>query len=138
VAGQKQFVVLLNIHPKIGARAKVARQTQCCIGGNPAMLVDDLADAGDRHMQFQSEAVDRNSQRLHELLAEHFAGVNRSTGDIPAFFRTHDAHYSVFLRSVVVDDFHVIDAITLPTETDAPLIANANTMPPRSATLQNP
>src|SRR5450756_821417 len=94
VPGQKQFVVLLNIHPEIGARAEVARQTQCCIGGDPAMLVDDLADAGDRYVQFQSEAVDRNSQRLHELLAEHFAWVNRRTGDIPAAFWTHDAHIS--------------------------------------------
>jgi len=68
VPGQKQFVVLLDIHPEIGARTEVPRQTQSCIGGDPAVLVDDLADAGDRHVQFQSEAVDRNSQRLHELL----------------------------------------------------------------------
>src|ERR1035438_6710716 len=36
-----------------------------------------------RHVQFQSEAVDRNSQRLHELLAKHFARVDRRTADIP-------------------------------------------------------
>jgi hypothetical protein len=58
VPGQQQFVVLLNIHPEIGARAEVPRQTQCCIGRDPATLVDDLADADDRYVQFQSEAVD--------------------------------------------------------------------------------
>src|ERR1700674_2567782 len=98
VPGQQQFIVLLNIHPEIGARAEVPCQTQCCIGGNPATLVDDLADAVDRYVQFQSEAVERNSQRLHELLAEHFAWVNRRTGDIPAAFRTHDAH--IFAPSI--------------------------------------
>lgn len=36
-----------------------------------------------------------------------------------------------------VDNLHVIDAITLPPETDAPLIANANAMLPGSVTLQN-
>jgi hypothetical protein len=128
--GQKQFVVLLKIHPEVGGRAEVPRQTQCCIGGNPATLIDDLTDAGDRHMQFQSEAVDRNSQRLHELLAEHFAWVNRRTGDIPAAFRTHDAHIFAPLHLVIIDNFHIVDPITLPSETDSPLIADANAMQP--------
>ena len=47
VPGQQQFIVFLKIHPEIGARAEVPCQTQCCIGGNPATLVDDLADAGE-------------------------------------------------------------------------------------------
>ena len=102
----------------------------------PRRLVDNLADAGNRNVQLQREAVDRNSQRLHELLAEHFARVNRRTGDIPAAFRTLDAHIFASLRSVVIDDFHIIDAIVLPTETDAPLVVDANAMLPGPVALR--
>ena len=51
-------MVLLDIHPEIGAGAEVPRQAQCGVGGDSTALVDDLADAGDRHVQFQGKAGD--------------------------------------------------------------------------------
>jgi hypothetical protein len=79
-------------------------------------------------VQFQGEAIDRNSQGLHELLAEHFSWVNRGTRDVPAAFRPQDIHICDPSVLVVVDNFHLVSAITLPSETDAPLIVDTNAM----------
>ena len=44
---------------------------------------------------------------------------------------------SSFLHLVIIDNLHIVDAITLPSETDAPLIADANAMQPGPIALKS-
>ena len=71
-----EVVEILEIEPKFGVGVKISREAEGGFGGDAAALVSNFTDACGRDTQFQSELVDGQIQRLHEVLAEDFAGVD--------------------------------------------------------------
>src|ERR1700694_283373 len=53
----EKIVASLEIHPELRRRSEAARQTQCGVGGDPALAVDNVSDAARRHPEFEGESV---------------------------------------------------------------------------------
>src|SRR5208282_5111179 len=75
--GQLKREVTLHIEPELGRGIEVPRQSQCRVAGDGATLGNDVLDAGDRHPDALCEAIGADPQRLHELLAQLLARVDR-------------------------------------------------------------
>ncbi len=75
--GNAQIVFRLKVQPEGRRSAEVPSQTQRSIGGHGAATGQDLAQACLRDVQDLGQGVGRQAERLHELLAEDGAGVDR-------------------------------------------------------------
>ena len=51
-------------------------------GGDGAAFACDVADAGGGDEEFEGEAVGGEAKRLHKVLAQSFAGMNRGHGEV--------------------------------------------------------
>jgi hypothetical protein len=77
VFGDFELVVLLHVHPELGAIFEVAAQPQSGIRGDAAALIHDLSNARDRHMKVHRQSVHAEAQGLQEFLAQDFPGMDR-------------------------------------------------------------
>jgi hypothetical protein len=69
VLSQFEFVVCLQIHPKLGRGPKVARQPKGSVRSDGALAADDIVDTGYRNQQLDSEPVGGEAKRFQELFA---------------------------------------------------------------------
>lgn len=72
-----EIVVGLKVGPKLRAHSKVPRQSKRGIGGNGPASMDDLPNARGRYTQMDCKPIRRQAKRLHEVLPERLAGVDR-------------------------------------------------------------
>ena len=93
---QIEIVSLLQIHPQISRRSKIAGEPERRVGGDGALGGDDLRDAVGRHAERARQLGGRNSDFL-QLLGENLSWVNRC------------ARHGFSL--MVIDDFHVVRTI---------------------------
>jgi hypothetical protein len=75
-SGDFEVVEILEIEPKFRVGVEISREAKSCFGGDAAAFVNNFADSSGRDAEFQSELVDGEMERLHEVLAENFAGMD--------------------------------------------------------------
>jgi hypothetical protein len=116
--GDSQIEVGLKSQPKLGGDIKVFAQSECGVGSDSAFPVHNSADPAGRNSDFPGESIDTDAHWLHELL-----GKNLSRMDwVEQLLMRHKPSL------MIVDDLDVVNVVTLPYKTNAPLIVNANTM----------
>ena len=111
---------VLQIEPELGIGVEVARQAQGCVGGDAAALMHNFADAGRRHVQVERQPVDREGERLHEILAQDLARMDRRHQSL----RLAHGKFS----SVVIHNLHFVGMTLAPDEADPPPVVDANRM----------
>jgi len=74
--GDFQVIEVLQIEPELRVGVEEPRQAQSGLGGYPAALMHNFADAGRRNVQFKREPVGRQVQRLHEIFVENLSGMD--------------------------------------------------------------
>jgi hypothetical protein len=119
--GDFQIVEILQIQPKLSIRAEIPRESQRGLRCDSPALVHDFTDAGCRYVQFERQPVDRQMERLHEILTQDFTRVDRRK----QHFRF--AH-NPFASLVIIDNFYIVTMTVAPNETDSPLIVDPNRM----------
>ena len=72
-----EVVGLLQIEPHVGARAEILGKTQRGVGRDAHLLLDQPFDAGAGHTKVTGKRACGQPERLEELLAKNFAGVDR-------------------------------------------------------------
>src|ERR1022692_1108788 len=77
VTRQTQIVVRLQTCPHFRRGAKVARQSQRRVRRDAALLQNNFVNTPGRDMQRPRQRVLRQVTRLHKLLAENFARMDR-------------------------------------------------------------
>src|SRR3989338_8542988 len=119
-SGYFQVVEVLQVEPELGIGVEVARQAQGSIGANATALVHNFTNPGGGNTKFQRQLVDGEAERLHEILPENFAGVDRRQERL-----SHDA---LFL--MIICDFHFVGVATTPDKADSPLVVDSNRVLP--------
>ena len=76
IFGDFEPVMLLHVHPELGAVFEVAAKPQGAIRGDAAALIHDLGDARDWDMKVHRQFVHAEAQGLHEFFAQHFPGMD--------------------------------------------------------------
>jgi hypothetical protein len=112
----------LEVEPELGCGAKIPGQPQRCIGGNGAMLLGDLANAGCWDAQRRGKGVGRQPQGGHEFFAEDFTGMGLDAHD-PA--------------SMVVGDLDAVRGTITPDKAQPPLVIDADAVLALPVALQS-
>lgn len=120
-AGDFDVVEVLQVEPELRVRVEVTRQAQSCLSGDAAASMHNFADAGCWYVEFESELVDGKMERLHKVLAEDFAGMDRRHKRFVFF------HIKAPLL-VIIHDFNSVTVAVTPDKADAPLLIDANRM----------
>jgi hypothetical protein len=121
--GDFEIVEVLEIEPEFRIGVEISGEAKGGFGGDAAAFVDDFTDARGGDTELKSELVDGQMERLHEVLAEDFAGMNwrhQFCGD--GFWFGH--LFRPFL--VIVNEFDLVAISIAPNETDSELIVYAN------------
>ena len=69
--------MVLQIQPPTRPSAKIARQPQGGVRRDAALPAHDLADSDRRHGERPGQRILAEFQRLHEVVEQDFAGMNR-------------------------------------------------------------
>ncbi len=75
--GNFQIVEVLQVQPEFGIGIEVAGEAQSGVRSDAAALVNDFPNACGGDMEIQRQLVHREAERLHEILEEDFARVDR-------------------------------------------------------------
>ena len=71
-----QVIEVLQVEPEFRIGAKIARQAQGGVGRDAAPLAHNLTDAGGGNTQLKRQLVNRQAERLHEVLAQNFSRMD--------------------------------------------------------------
>ena len=74
--GDRQRVAVLEVHPAPRIGPEIARETQRGLRRDPAPPAHDLADPRRRHPDRRRKRGGGETERLHEVVLEDFAGVD--------------------------------------------------------------
>jgi hypothetical protein len=122
--GDFEVIEVLQIQPKLGIGVEKSRQPQSCFRGNAAAFMDNFTDAGRWNVQFEGKLVDRELQRFHEIFAQNLSGMDWGHEPL-SFLFAHD-----FTLLVIINDFDAMAMAIAPSETDPPLVVNADRVLP--------
>src|SRR5579863_4922092 len=75
--GQPQLVELLEMHPKLRTGSEPVAETQRCVGGNPALTIENSGDPVDWDLNLTRKFGCRQAE-LTELFRKVFSGMNRA------------------------------------------------------------
>jgi hypothetical protein len=104
----------LKIEPDFGGPLEIPGEAQGGVRGDGALSFDDLIDAARGNADVLRNAVFGQSQWQEEVFAENFSGVNGGV-----LF-----HGGSGLMEV--NNFNGVRSVCLPTETDTPLVVDAD------------
>jgi hypothetical protein len=105
----------LQVHPALGIRSENSCEPKGSIRRDGTLSGNDFADSPLRYTHGLGELVLSDTYRLQKILQEYFTRM---------YWRHLPFHGSS--PSMVIDDLDIVGVPSIPPETDAPLIVDAN------------